>query len=277
MRFKITELKGGYTNKIYRCKSKENKLDFIVRINDSPQLVNREQEMLVLQILSEQNISPPIFSVFENGYIIEYVKGAPIQTNFLKIHVAQVVKKMCDYHKGKIEYQEPWLNATINQYFSKAVISNPLYNFIKITIDSLHNIIQSSNSFLTDIVLCHNDLNKDNILYNFKTNTINFIDFEYTGMNYRGYDIANHLCEHSTIADHEIASFLGMYIEIHKRHNPDFNQIISLNMINVIKAFMQFSHILWILWSFIKYKETNDIKYYDYLTSRLSALLCLKN
>ncbi len=45
------------------------------------------------------------------------------------------------------------------------------------------------------IVYCHNDLLLANIIFYEKNNSVNFIDFEYAGPNYRAYDIANHFCE----------------------------------------------------------------------------------
>lgn len=41
-------------------------------------------------------------------------------------------------------------------------------------------------------VFSHNDLLAGNILINENTGTIHLIDFEYSGSNFRGFDIANH-------------------------------------------------------------------------------------
>jgi len=45
------------------------------------------------------------------------------------------------------------------------------------------------------IGFCHNDLLLANILYDQEKHSIHFIDFEYAGLNYLAYDIANHFCE----------------------------------------------------------------------------------
>jgi ethanolamine kinase len=47
------------------------------------------------------------------------------------------------------------------------------------------------------IVFCHNDLLAANILYNDTTEMIQLIDFEYGGINYRAFDIANHFNEYA--------------------------------------------------------------------------------
>ena len=49
------------------------------------------------------------------------------------------------------------------------------------------------------VVFCHNDLQEGNILIRESAHTredrLVIIDFEYCSYNYRGFDVANHLCE----------------------------------------------------------------------------------
>lgn len=45
------------------------------------------------------------------------------------------------------------------------------------------------------MVLCHNDLLAYNIIVDETTQTVNFIDYEYSAFSFRGFDIANHFCE----------------------------------------------------------------------------------
>jgi ethanolamine kinase len=52
-----------------------------------------------------------------------------------------------------------------------------------------------------ELVFCHNDLQSLNIIYNEKEDEIYFIDFEYSGYNYRCFDIGNHFCEYTGIND----------------------------------------------------------------------------
>jgi len=49
------------------------------------------------------------------------------------------------------------------------------------------------------VVFSHNDLHSQNILLLNKVESLIFIDYEYAGFNYRGYDIAN-LFNESTIS-----------------------------------------------------------------------------
>jgi ethanolamine kinase len=47
------------------------------------------------------------------------------------------------------------------------------------------------------VVFCHNDLLAANILYDENSEQIQLIDFEYGGVNYRAFDIANHFNEYA--------------------------------------------------------------------------------
>lgn len=47
------------------------------------------------------------------------------------------------------------------------------------------------------LVLCHNDLLVYNVLYDEDSDQVNFIDYEYTGVNYQLFDVANHFNEYA--------------------------------------------------------------------------------
>ncbi|CAM9334996.1 unnamed protein product [Ectocarpus sp. 4 AP-2014] len=54
-----------------------------------------------------------------------------------------------------------------------------------------------ANRFLSEVVLCHNDLLSGNVLHANGWDRVQVIDFEYSGYNPRAFDIANHFCEHA--------------------------------------------------------------------------------
>jgi Predicted choline kinase involved in LPS biosynthesis len=45
------------------------------------------------------------------------------------------------------------------------------------------------------VVFCHNDLLLGNIIYDETEDKVTFIDYEYAGVNYQAFDIANHFDE----------------------------------------------------------------------------------
>jgi thiamine kinase-like enzyme len=45
------------------------------------------------------------------------------------------------------------------------------------------------------LVICHNDLQVGNIIFNSSSGSVQLIDFEHSGPNMRAYDLSNFLCE----------------------------------------------------------------------------------
>ena len=73
--------------------------------------------------------------------------------------------------------------------------SEPFYNFdwleqqiyiLKDVVEKAKN--ENTESLAFDAVFCHNDLLAANIVYDEHTNKINFIDYEYGGYNFRGFE-----------------------------------------------------------------------------------------
>jgi thiamine kinase-like enzyme len=56
---------------------------------------------------------------------------------------------------------------------------------------------QLAIDYTCESVFCHNDLLPYNIILNEETSLVSFIDYEYCGYNYRGFDIGNHWIEYS--------------------------------------------------------------------------------
>lgn len=75
----------------------------------------------------------------------------------------------------------------------------------------------------TDIVLCHNDFQENNILLSYESDgsyKLTLIDFEYAILNFRGYDIATLINE--GILDY---SYKGLpKFKVHRKHLPSFEE-----------------------------------------------------
>lgn len=56
---------------------------------------------------------------------------------------------------------------------------------------------QNLSTIKSPVVFCHNDLLLGNVIYNSKSDSVTFIDFEYANYNYQAYDIANHFNEYA--------------------------------------------------------------------------------
>src|SRR5437016_1324115 len=72
------------------------------------------------------------------------------------------------------------------------------------------------------IVFCHNDLNNSNVLINKADQSLAFIDFEYSGFNFRGYDFANFFNE--MMMDYSLDN--SPYFAIDHNRYPSYKQVI---------------------------------------------------
>ena len=70
------------------------------------------------------------------------------------------------------------------------------------------------------LVICHNDLQVGNIIWNPSSNSVQLIDFEHSGPNMRAYDIANFLCELCFSYPTAGSSACGFIVDFKKRFLP---------------------------------------------------------
>ena len=70
-------------------------------------------------------------------------------------------------------------------------------------------------------ILCHNDLNHGNLLYDEAKSEVWAVDLEFAGFNHRGFDLGNHFCEWASLelhyeflpTDEEIRTWLHLYLD----------------------------------------------------------------
>ena len=136
------------------------------------------------------------------------------------------------------------------------------------------------------IVTCHNDLQHGNILLTDR-NRIVFIDFEYGGINYAAFDIANHFCEWASdfteanplphLMDfkqkypnlEEQDRFIRAYLE-----GTENDEAAVMRLICAVEEFKEISHLLWAYWGIIQ-ASTSKIEF-DYLGYALNRLEAMK-
>jgi len=104
-------------------------------------------------------------------------------------------------HKSKLELNELRL------------LAQTLRKLHSITIDAKPIVLQTDTSsvdnYPKEYVLCHNDLNPQNIFF---SDDVKFIDWEYAGVNDRYFDLAC-VCVESGLDGEMVEVFLGAYFE----------------------------------------------------------------
>ena len=178
----------GYCNKNYLIHTEEKKyiLRKFIRTD-----VDRKFEFLVQKLAFEKGLaSEPLLLDEKNALSVStYLEGThkdTLEKNDLH-QFAEVLKKV---HTLKIE-KDPILLETLVETKSKAV----------------QDAFATLESFPSEYVLCHNDLNPRNILF---TETIQLIDWEDAGINDRYFDLASVSVEFKLNKEDE-AYFLKRY------------------------------------------------------------------
>ena len=110
---------------------------------------------------------------------LEYEVLREQTTSFTKL--SKWIRKLVDNNNGN--------NADGNSDWTKEQCDelNKIFDFLRAQIIEFH----------LPIVLCHNDLSGDNILYDKALNTVNFIDWEYSGSNFQFNDFCQLFWENS--------------------------------------------------------------------------------
>lgn len=203
---------GGITNRIY-CVSVANadparrvlvrQFGAIGVISES----SRVKETRIFSQLSERGIAPRLLGIFANGRIEEWHNARSLELDEMREDhvVVGVANAMADLHgfRPRNGCQIPsdaavwqsideWLKVAYELCLSKSDFD----------VEQLSDEISSLRHALLEvqqpspIVYAHNDLLAGNILINLQDRErIYLVDFEYSGYNYRDFDIGNFFCE----------------------------------------------------------------------------------
>jgi len=178
----------GYCNENYLLHSEGEKYILRKFIRKD---IDRKFEFQVQRLAFEKGISAePLLLDEENNLIIStYLEGThkdKLEKNDLN-QFAEVLKKL---HTSKID-NEPIILETLIEAKSKEV----------------QNAFTAIETFQLEAVLCHNDLNPQNILF---AKTIKLIDWEYSGVNDRYFDLAS-VCVEFDLNKEDEVHFLKSY------------------------------------------------------------------
>jgi len=181
----------GYCNENYLLHIEEKKyiLRKFIRTD-----IDRKFEFQVQRLAFEKGIgAEPLLLDEENDLLIStYLEGIhkdKLEKNDL-YQFAEVLKKL---HTSKIE-RDPILLETLFATKSKEV----------------QDAFAAIDAYPSEDVLCHNDLNPQNILF---SKTIQLIDWEYAGVNDRYFDLAS-ICVEFDLNKEDEVCFLRSYFTV---------------------------------------------------------------
>eukprot|EP00979_Chaetoceros_neogracilis_P004587 scaffold797_cov408-Chaetoceros_neogracile.AAC.52 len=221
---KIKTVTGGITNALY-CITGFSPIQpydsVLIRVFGAEGMIDRDIETSTFAHLASSGIAPHYFGRFANGRIEGYLENCSnlvVMDLQKRTNMEAIAKQMAHLHQGfKVppELQEyhnhskPGLWTQLHAWMKQASAIDPdlgykskgdaeraarLLNltFVEQQLKWVEEEVVPKDS---RVAFCHNDLLPANIMKYNDTGIIRLIDFEYGGINFVGFDIANHFNE----------------------------------------------------------------------------------
>ncbi|CAF0820114.1 unnamed protein product [Adineta ricciae] len=287
---RLYQLIGGINNTAFGIYSESDRSDtLVIKIYGfkTEEFIDRYHEKTILSTLVNHGLAQPVLLQFTNGIIYKFIPGSVCTENYIRnIRIAPLIARhLAKLHSIPLEnqYHEPCLMPLIKK-FVKLIITNHKHypeDFVSLCsdIDCIEKDLLPSMfpnpRYGIDLVLCHNDLACTNILYNASSQTISFIDFEYSAINYALFDIANHFVEYVGVDQmnfdrcptrNEQYHWLKIYFQARKLSFDDPEKTYRQ-----IEQFSALAHLCYGLWAFAQVAfATVEHEYLSYGQRRLN-------
>ena len=334
--FVVQQISGGITNRLYRVSrgkavdQNEEKLSpaslehsVLVRIygENTDLFIDRATDEKNFRELSKVGFGVKLLATFQNGRIEEFYDGRTLEPDDLADPEIsrRIAIELADMHCLRVDVGDssktPMLVTRLKEWLQLAsTVSFPDdaakqkkldaldIEKLKVEVARLSHVLPKLDS---PVVFCHNDLLAMNILVNDEKlgqgsqQDLVFVDVEYAGYNYRGFDLANHFCEYSGFdysqfrekfpSERAQKAFLKTYLErVNMRQlstsseskSPIDNPITDDLLVQVLLEVQQFSiasHMFWGLWAIMQAKySANEFDYLTYGAGRFEALFYMK-
>ncbi|CAG5097720.1 Oidioi.mRNA.OKI2018_I69.XSR.g15202.t2.cds [Oikopleura dioica] len=302
--FKLEELNGGLTNKLYICSTTNQEgltKKVVLRIYGLiMQDVNAQiTESVVFAILGQKGLGPKLYGAFSEGRLEEYIPGRNLRTAELQVPEISttVATRLADYHRLEVPMsKDPILLEQFQGYYNRCEQLGVNMKPYKDPFKFCCQLIQNTKS---PIVFCHNDCHEGNILIDQEkinkgssmTESLRLIDFEYSAYGFRGFDFANHFNEwmmnysneewpHYFFNQNDFPSNdqQRRFIQAYLQQQGDLSEENINKIQEEVMEFAMIGHVYWSLWSEIQAK-VSDIKfgYVEYANDRMNAFRTLLN
>jgi len=213
--FDYTTLQGGITNQLYKC-TFDGKHPVLVRIYGAKteEVIDRQRENFVVNILSAKRFAPSIYGRFDNGRLEQVLPGKSLSPDEMLLGniVPKIGQRLALMHSLDIPLDKsPVMWTTLQGWLAKALAirfddnaekasllaSIDLAKYQKEMEELKAKLLAEEAKYAskTPVVFAHNDLLSGNVMYDAPTEAVFFVDYEYGAYNYRAFDIANHFCE----------------------------------------------------------------------------------
>lgn len=280
-------------------------------------ILNREEELIWFAKMSDARAGPQLLATFENGRIEEYIESVTLTPEMMRNPDSsdEIARTLAKFHSlsvsddshGSVLWSrlENWKEeAQKSFHLLMKRLQQSQFNHHKMALleridafnifherpdcqlDALGSgFFEHLKSLNSPLVPCHNDLQHGNILLSLENEDIVFIDYEYGGMNYAAYDIANHFCEWASDFSEanpnpHIMDFFAQYPSresqtrfIQAYLGGKASEEVINRWIYSIEEFKEISHLLWAYWGIVQAGVSSiDFDYLGYSLMRLEAM-----
>lgn len=307
-KFNVKIVTGGITNTLFRVSGLSHLKDYdsvLVRLFGAEGMIDRDVETATFAALSDKQIAPPYYGRFANGRLEGWLDGCiPLKKSDLQMMEInmQIAVKMAQLHAGfKVPMElKQWHNeeqpGLWDQLFSwmeqaKGISvyktekdnerSKALFD-LKVLENEL-NWVKSIISDESSVGFSHNDLLPANIMKHEKTGAVKLIDFEYGGVNFIAFDIANHFNEYAGGPENDEGKtdyslfptvdqqkrFIQGYVKAGlspddvNTSNEEIDSLVD-SLIKEVQGFLLANHLYWGLWA-VNQAATEGTESFDYM------------
>ncbi len=299
--FRLEKVMGGLSNEVFVVTMTDTSTSFpekmILRVygKESEAWMNRALELDVIRVASSVGLAPYVLKCWRGGRLESFVPGRTLTPwkDLYDIRVlSRLATRVATLHRCPLpsaSRNTSRLERWIKDWGERARAVHPEW------VDRAIQGYRAWTSPSDTLVLCHNDLNVSNLLWEEETGNIHLIDYEYAGWNYRGYDLANLYCEvymHNATENwphfkcesvtkgwtkKHFRYFCREYIRVYTQQEDVSDADIEL-LQSEVKQFEPLSHLVWGLWGLMQSRNTDvSFGYVEYGLCRLRHSIALFN
>ncbi|KAI9492724.1 kinase-like domain-containing protein [Zychaea mexicana] len=295
---KFVQCKDGITNQLVRVTHRPTDFSVLVRAfgRKSEILIDRKQEIINLVTLSARGLCPPLYARFRNGLMYGFINGrvSTVEELGQPKTAAWIANKAAKWHKvllpqdqttsGKPAAPKQTLWSTMRRWLADVPTQyddpeqqkkfNARFDVQKLS-EEFENLAKVLETLDSPVVFSHNDLLYGNVIYDDEKEEASFIDYEYGGYAFRGFDIGNHFnefagfeCDYSRYPDKPFQmQWFEWYLTEFNGVAPTHEELEHLY--KEVEGFSLASHYYWGLWALIQAKiSTIEFDYMSYAALR---------